>query len=585
MAMKLTNSSPMMHPQTQSQHFSLARGLASLGRGNDTNLVHLSDKELNGLQHLAMRTGGSLTVNPHTGLYEAGWLENILPMVAGGALAMTGVGAPAAALMVAAADTAMTKGNWKSGLAAGLGAFGGAGLASGLAGAGASAAASGAAGSAGTTAATTAASQAAATAAASDAGAQAAGSAATDATTDAIANDAATQAIPAGVTPSSLAVPSDIASPAAPTLGPIQTQAEANQAAMSGGFGNSASNVGKGIASLGSTPGSTASDIYASTGKIGLAGLAAPAAYNNYSQPSIPAPNKPFTYYTDTYNQGSRNPYFGELGQSPLAGQGYGTPTINTFTPQSYAGGGEVDPIGPGKIDPTNTNVAPPASQGAVAAPPNDASQQQMIQYYQQLANTPTNAPAQPPSPDAQNAYLAQLNQQIKGAPGMSNSQPASTAGDTAVINNSSGNAASSAMEDANSVAGQAYETSWKNGLQYDPATGTYTNANSSSFKPPVVNGAAGGLASLGHYSDGGQMLKGPGDGMSDSIPARIGSQPAALANDEFVIPADVVSHIGNGSSDAGSRKLYAMMDRVRKARTGSAGQAPKINADKMMPA
>ena len=81
-------------------------------------------------------------------------------------------------------------------------------------------------------------------------------------------------------------------------------------------------------------------------------------------------------------------------------------------------------------------------------------------------------------------------------------------------------------------------------------------------------------------------MLKGPGDGMSDSIPATIANkQPARLANEEFVVPADVVSHLGNGSSDAGAKQLYKMMDRVRKARTGTAKQGKQINAGKYMPA
>jgi hypothetical protein len=97
---------------------------------------------------------------------------------------------------------------------------------------------------------------------------------------------------------------------------------------------------------------------------------------------------------------------------------------------------------------------------------------------------------------------------------------------------------------------------------------------------------ADGGIASLGHYSDGGQMLKGPGDGMSDSIPATIaGKQPARLANDEFVVPADVVSHLGNGSSDAGAKQLYKMMDRVRQARTGNKKQGKQIDPNKLMPA
>jgi hypothetical protein len=104
----------------------------------------------------------------------------------------------------------------------------------------------------------------------------------------------------------------------------------------------------------------------------------------------------------------------------------------------------------------------------------------------------------------------------------------------------------------------------------------------------PLVTGAGmarGGIADLGGYSDGGRMLRGPGDGMSDSIPATIGGrQPARLADGEFVVPADVVSHLGNGSTDAGAKKLYAMMDRVRQARTGKKKQAPAVKTDKFIP-
>lgn len=98
--------------------------------------------------------------------------------------------------------------------------------------------------------------------------------------------------------------------------------------------------------------------------------------------------------------------------------------------------------------------------------------------------------------------------------------------------------------------------------------------------------GDTGGIASLGSYSDGGRMLKGPGDGMSDSIPASIGNkQPARLADGEFVVPADVVSHLGNGSTDAGAKQLYSMMNKVRKARTGNPKQGKQINATKYLPA
>jgi hypothetical protein len=96
-----------------------------------------------------------------------------------------------------------------------------------------------------------------------------------------------------------------------------------------------------------------------------------------------------------------------------------------------------------------------------------------------------------------------------------------------------------------------------------------------------VTNYAQGGLTNLAR----GRYLQGGTDGMADKIPARIGKdQPAALSHGEFVIPADVVSHLGNGNSDAGAKKLYSMMDRIRQARTGTKKQGKKINPDKFMP-
>ena len=103
---------------------------------------------------------------------------------------------------------------------------------------------------------------------------------------------------------------------------------------------------------------------------------------------------------------------------------------------------------------------------------------------------------------------------------------------------------------------------------------------------------AGGGMAAqydLGGYSDGGRLLRGPGDGVSDSIPATIGNKrPARLADGEFVVPARIVSELGNGSTEAGARKLYAMMDRVQKARSKTVGEgkiAKNSRADKYLPA
>jgi hypothetical protein len=106
-----------------------------------------------------------------------------------------------------------------------------------------------------------------------------------------------------------------------------------------------------------------------------------------------------------------------------------------------------------------------------------------------------------------------------------------------------------------------------------------------------ATEAARGGImqagSSLGGYAAGGnpRLLKGPGDGMSDNIPAMIGrKQPARLADGEFVIPADVVSHLGNGSTEAGAKRLHEMMTKVRKDRTGNPKQGKQINPRKYMP-
>ena len=100
---------------------------------------------------------------------------------------------------------------------------------------------------------------------------------------------------------------------------------------------------------------------------------------------------------------------------------------------------------------------------------------------------------------------------------------------------------------------------------------------------------AAGGVAHLGDYSDGGRLLKGPGDGVSDNIPATIGGkQPARLADGEFVVPARIVSELGNGSTEAGAKRLYAMMDRIQKARKKTVGKgkiAKDSKSSKYLPA
>jgi hypothetical protein len=146
------------------------------------------------------------------------------------------------------------------------------------------------------------------------------------------------------------------------------------------------------------------------------------------------------------------------------------------------------------------------------------------------------------------------------------------------------------------------YQAANPNQFAYDPAQQRYsaatpTMAQLNAYKaeqdrmsaqqmPPFMgffpgafgdNFAAGGNVqgyNLGGYSDGGRLLKGPGDGVSDDIPAVIGDrQPARLADGEFVIPARIVSEIGNGSTDAGAKRLYAMMDRIQSGRKKTIGK------------
>jgi hypothetical protein len=119
-----------------------------------------------------------------------------------------------------------------------------------------------------------------------------------------------------------------------------------------------------------------------------------------------------------------------------------------------------------------------------------------------------------------------------------------------------------------------------------DARGGFYNNGK---FDQRPANMAQGGISNLGDYSDGGRLLRGPGDGVSDDIPAMIGQkQQARLADGEFVVPARIVSELGNGSTEAGARQLYAMMDRVQKARKKTVGKdkvATNSRAAKLLPA
>lgn len=126
-------------------------------------------------------------------------------------------------------------------------------------------------------------------------------------------------------------------------------------------------------------------------------------------------------------------------------------------------------------------------------------------------------------------------------------------------------------------------------GVQFNVPQGYTPIGQTARPQGMAVGGVAEGDYDLGGYSDGGRLLRGPGDGVSDSIPASIGNrQPARLADGEFVIPARIVSELGNGSTEAGARQLYAMMDRVQKKRRSTVGKgkvAVNSKAHRMLPA
>lgn len=182
--------------------------------------------------------------------------------------------------------------------------------------------------------------------------------------------------------------------------------------------------------------------------------------------------------------------------------------------------------------------------------------------------------------------------EQIAAATGMpiTEIQKLFSGGAPADTSTATGNASSesSSGTGGNAEGGLAALTMARGGTTHMPffskSTGKFTSRG-----PQVY--ADGGMPdhyNLGGYSDGGRLLRGPGDGVSDSIPATIGNKrPARLADGEFVVPARIVSELGNGSTEAGARKLYAMMDRVQAARKGSIGKGKVANnsrADKYLP-
>lgn len=503
-----------------------ANRLAAEGRGGDTTLVHMSPGEVRGLQALAMAHGGSLSINPSTGLPEAGFLSSILPMIAGAALAPLtgGLINPMTAGLLIGGGTALATGDISKGISAGLGAYGGAGLGAGLMNVGASTAEA-AANALGVPGAATGPGSQAAMLAAQNQGFGQAG-------LEALGQSAAGAA---GATP---AVASGTQSALAGLQG-VTSSGAAGEAARSGFM--------SGVGGLGGLA------------RTGLA-AAAPAMM---AAPEAPPPmSKTPTMNRLRYEARPVTP-------TPMPDvPGYGDLDRDFGRQQRYFDGRFVDTgrkFVPGDF---GTTTPMPMADGGYVPDYEELSRGQDIGYQAQpRMQSQVYTPRDIPGAQAKFAY---------------ESTPLA-------------------------ASGAAYVPSYEDmglGQDFGQQQQYFTRQFRELTPPPapapaVVDGpyyggvdagfAKGGISHLGDYSDGGRMLRGPGDGVSDSIPATIGGkQPARLADGEFVIPARIVSEIGNGSSEAGARKLYAMMDRIQNVRKKTVGKdkvAVNTKAEKLLPA
>ena len=688
----------------------LAHHLQSAGRGDDKVLVHMTPGEVKGLQALAMAHGGSLTINPETGLPEAGILSAILPMVAGFFLGPAGLGMTAmqSALTVGALGTAAT-GSLGKGFMMGLGAYGGAGMGEGLASAGQAATPVGSNyGSWMATDAGKLAAEQAATSAKDIAAANAVGPNVADVATNALqplspaspfANTAvnassytqqfAPNGSMAGLTAPPVTTPAldastmipkptDVFTGGAPSdlqaasmrqtaldkatadsiaaqqkagitsatpstwdnvgtgfkkatgswegakqvwdatpkgtgyglaatgMGVLQAQQEeaakdaaaANAAAaaerrgyirpydysteqVAGAYAPSASTAERGYFV---EPRFTARDIY-KVKEGGLMSLAVGGPVEEMSAQNAIGGNMMYPQsqlQTDMYS----NPMVQRPMQSNVIRSGLDVPTQTYTGEQRMASGGSTDTkysYDPATMKYTQATTTTPAANNYMGNP--------IIGGMMGLAPLMVSGGMGHPNFGGMLPPMYQNLFGQKAAP-----QPTvttETSGGTATPYTPTGLASVSNMPMVPNIQLRQPQTPEQQlGLEsFYPMMEQSLAMRGAQMKRQgyAEGGTANGGYSLGSYSDGGRLLRGPGDGVSDSIPASIGDhQPARLADGEFVVPARIVSEIGNGSTEAGARKLYAMMDRVQKARGKTVGKdkvAVNTKADKLLPA
>jgi hypothetical protein len=533
----------------------IATELAKYGRNGDTELVHLTKRELAGIETI----GGTLKTNPHTGLKEASqsiW-DTIIPAIAG---VVGGIyGGPLGSAAASGLTTYAMTGNLGEGVASGLMSYGFGSLAGGLESAGANAAADSASSQAFNSAANQSALDAYGNAMTSATGGEVAGGAAPAAaygtagwTSDAMASGAGNYAGP-GLTDAA-------GNSVAATAGPAGSQTSSGLLGTAqtklGNLAAGASDPQNWINTISAHPVGTVGDIL-----VGGAGLLAGQQQANQSTASSSVPNS--TVPTPTLSGPLQRP----ASQAPNNYYAIGGPEYNYF-PQGnsltqYHRGGGIRHLAVGGQS-TGQTIYPgqytaSALQGMSSPAQNLAAQQAAGIPQDQLYEAQMGGMRSP-------QITAALRNQLYG----SNSgilTPTTMAG---------GGQVGSQQDIANNVIAEAKAALAGEGRDPDQAIDRFVQM----FGKDALEQLKGPA-----YGPGGR-IQGYGDGTSDLIPGSIdGNEPVQLADGEFVVPADVVSHLGNGSNDAGTRQLHAMMDRVRQAKTGKSKQPRDVDARQYLPA
>lgn len=577
----------------------MARQLQSMGRGDDKMLVHMTPDEVGGLQQLALASGGSLTINPQTGLPEAGWLGKLLPTLIGGVLAATGVGAPLAAGIVGLGQTALT-GDLKKGLMAGLGAFGGASLA-GAAGLGGAISDTGfgllsdKAGILG-----------------ANMGAGASAMPGVDALVKGgelasnIAAEGGTAAAKAAAGPSGFL--SDFAQTAQQGLPSGILQKAAPYAAGAGLLGSVSDAMQPQLPKLGDKEegswnyeGPYVPQARQVSFQTGQQMRDTGGAEHQFFTPSNPVPGyRPATSLgpdeMDEYGFAEGGSAEAGLGQIPVddfqqltqffqasrpgaitasmyppmrgaqpSAPAPGAPTMGSEATYTFNNRPTPSPIAPGGVpgmgggfDFSNIDLSGIDLSGINFGGLNAPTEQQLTpDYYRGGIEIPASTPAPAPSPTPYTppAYTppAIMTQQPVPDYSYSYTPPAYYEEETFADREGPGGLR------------QEQRMAFARGGPVDMKDGAFVvDARTVS---ELGNGSSNaGMEMLARM--GGRPLHGPGDGVSDSIPARIGGrQEARVARDEVIFPPEAVRRIGKGSEARGTKKLYALMDKAHKAR------------------